>query len=254
MSQEDSVNLEQTLEALTGQISSMERRMTPLQQEVEKLVNRIAQLEKIALMRHQAGLDFKQSHEKLLEDSEQVTTLLPELLRNSGRAIEDGEQLASSLGKLTNLLTALPSSRDKLQEILEILQRQTNSEELRKSSEDLQEVNEQFNSIQGTLKGIIDISKQRNEITEDQIRQIVDNSIGELGQDLDEKISETREINIQESKNQKQQLSKMFSISIIAQSLFFLVALVVAGTWIGNHLTGETTNPRPQQSSPSLVD
>lgn len=105
-----------------------------------------------------------------------------------------------------------------------------NSEELHKSSEDLQEVNEKFNAIQGTLQEIVDSSQQRTEITEDQVQQMVDNTVGEIHLDLDEKIAGTREINIQESKNQKQQLSKTFTIAILVQSLFFLVALVVAGT------------------------
>ncbi|MGR3279921.1 hypothetical protein ACSYAD_33235 [Acaryochloris marina NIES-2412] len=115
-------------------------------------------------------------------------------------------------------------------------------------------VNNPFNSIQVTLQEIIDSSQQRNEITEDQIQQIADSAVEKIGLDLDEKIAKTREINIQEFTTQKQQLSKMLSIAIIAQSLFFLVALALTGTWIGNHLTGETTNPRPQQSSPSVVD
>lgn len=155
---------------------------------------------------------------------------------------------------LANYLETSLNDSSELQEILVILQSQTDSVASLNTSEDFRLVNDKCDAIQGTLQEVVDSSQRRNEITEDQIQQIVDNAVEKIVLDLDEKIAETREINIQESKNQKQYYSKTLYIVMGVQSLFFLVALVVTGTWMVSHLTDQITNPRPQQSSPSLVD
>lgn len=114
---------------------------------------------------------------------------------------------------------------------LEVFQNQLNFDDLNAISVSLQQVSNQFYLVKRSLEESLNSSKQKDEIAEVLVQQVVDTS-------------ETK----------SQYLSKKNFIFLSVQSAIFLVMLVVVSAWTVNHLSGQIDQMKHQQSSPSLRD
>jgi sugar diacid utilization regulator len=126
-----------------------------------------------------------------------------------------------NFGKLATLLTSLSESKNEIQEMLAILQKQPNSDTLLKTLENWLKTYEKA------------LTRHTNELS-DSIRGSLQEAI--------------------EAKAQTKNLSKKFFIVIAAQCAIFLVLIIGTSTWTANHLSEQITQMRNQQNSPTQRD